>query len=95
MLQRLTNLHDLISSFNVATTDRLPCLVLEMLSHLKIFSSLGGTDQVYFSTTDHPEHHKLFLLANSTKYGWVLSKQDYNENIGVLKVRLKENEYFF
>ena len=37
----------------------------------KKFFTLGGTDQVYFSTTTHPEHHQLFLLANSTKYGQV------------------------
>ena len=38
-----------------------------------MFALLGGTDQVYFSTTDQPEHHELFLRANSTKYGFVIS----------------------
>ena len=38
-----------------------------------MFKRLGGTDQVYFSTTDQPEHHELFLRANSSKYGLEIS----------------------
>ena len=30
----------------------------------------GGTDEVYFKTTEQPEHKALYLMANSTKYGY-------------------------
>ena len=29
----------------------------------------GGTDEVYFKTTEQPEHAALYLMANSSKYG--------------------------
>ena len=30
----------------------------------------GGTDEVYFMNTDQPEHKALYLMANSSKYGY-------------------------
>ena len=31
---------------------------------------IGGTDEVYFMNTEQPEHKALYLMANSSKYGY-------------------------
>ena len=48
-------------------------IIIMIMKWTMMLTLLGGTDQVYFSTTDQPEHHELFLRANSSKYGFVIS----------------------